>query len=288
MFFNLRDVPGLKKKPSTSELLDWLKLLLAEDIPPEALRSTDQKVFIPPLHGALLKNEQDVHLFERVVFMARAGRLGADMESRFIEPVTLRGAHATLEPLAPEHREPIARGGCRRRALAALVHVGAVAGDDGRVARRGARHARAAGRDAVRRPRRARAATSSAARATSTSTRSNRRLEIGHTWYAKRAQRTAINTECKLLLLTHAFETLGCIAVEFRTHWFNHASRSAIARLGAKQDGVLRNHQLLPDGSRRDTVVFSIIDGEWPAVRSHLKFLLDRRRAATCGDTGSP
>ena len=74
VFFNLRDVPGLKKKPSTSELLDWLKLLLAEDIPPEALRSTDRKAFIPPLHGALLKNEQDVHLFERVVFMARAGR----------------------------------------------------------------------------------------------------------------------------------------------------------------------------------------------------------------------
>jgi MoxR-like ATPase len=74
VFFNLRDVPGLKKKPSTSELLDWLKILLAEDIPPEALRSPDKKAFIPPLHGALLKNEQDVHLFERVVFMARAGR----------------------------------------------------------------------------------------------------------------------------------------------------------------------------------------------------------------------
>ena len=74
VFFNLRDVPGLKKKPSTSELLDWLKLLLAEDIPPEALHSTDRKAVSPPLHGALLKNEQDVHLFERVVFMARAGR----------------------------------------------------------------------------------------------------------------------------------------------------------------------------------------------------------------------
>jgi MoxR-like ATPase len=74
VFFNLREVPGLKKKPSTSELLDWLKILLAEDISPEALRSPDKKAFIPPLHGALLKNEQDVHLFERVVFMARAGR----------------------------------------------------------------------------------------------------------------------------------------------------------------------------------------------------------------------
>ena len=107
----------------------------------------------------------------------------------------------------------------------------------------------------------------------------NRRLEIGHTWYAKRAQRTAINTECKLLLLTHAFETLGCIAVEFRTHWFNHASRAAIARLGAKQDGVLRNHQLLPDGSKRDTVVFSIIDAEWVSVKRHLTFLLEQPRS---------
>jgi RimJ/RimL family protein N-acetyltransferase len=106
----------------------------------------------------------------------------------------------------------------------------------------------------------------------------NRRLEIGATWYAKRVQRTPVNTECKLLLLTHAFESLQCIAVEFRTHWFNHASRAAILRLGAKQDGVLRNHQLMPDGSKRDTVVFSILDGEWPAVRQHLRFQLDRPR----------
>jgi RimJ/RimL family protein N-acetyltransferase len=104
----------------------------------------------------------------------------------------------------------------------------------------------------------------------------NRRLEIGYTWYAKRTQRTAINTECKILLLTHAFETLKCIAVEFRTHWFNHASREAIARLGAKQDGVLRNHQISPDGSYRDTVVFSIIESEWPAVKQHLRYLLEK------------
>ncbi len=97
-----------------------------------------------------------------------------------------------------------------------------------------------------------------------------RRLEIGTTWYARSVQRSALNTECKKLLLKHAFESLGCLAVEFRTHWFNHASREAIARLGAKQDGVLRNHQRLPDGSLRDTVVFSIIDSEWPAVRRHL------------------
>ncbi|RPH42910.1 MAG: N-acetyltransferase [Burkholderiales bacterium] len=99
-----------------------------------------------------------------------------------------------------------------------------------------------------------------------------RRLEIGTTFYSASVQRSALNTECKRLLLQHAFEALGCIAVEFRTHWFNQRSREAIARLGAKQDGVLRNHQRLPDGSLRDTVVFSIIDSEWPAVKRHLGF----------------
>jgi RimJ/RimL family protein N-acetyltransferase len=99
-----------------------------------------------------------------------------------------------------------------------------------------------------------------------------RRLEVGTTFYAASVQRTGLNTECKRLLLEHAFERLGCLAVEFRTHWFNHRSREAIARLGAKQDGVLRNHQRLPDGSLRDTVVFSIIDSEWPAVKRHLAF----------------
>lgn len=107
----------------------------------------------------------------------------------------------------------------------------------------------------------------------------NRRLEIGHTWYAKRVQRTAVNTECKLLLLTHAFEALGCIAVEFRTSSFNFRSREAIARLGAKQDGILRNHQILPDGTLRDTVVFSIIAPEWPAVKRHLAYRLERPQA---------
>jgi RimJ/RimL family protein N-acetyltransferase len=106
----------------------------------------------------------------------------------------------------------------------------------------------------------------------------NRRLEIGSTWHAASAQRSGINREAKLLLLTHAFETLQCIAVEFRTHWMNHPSRAAIAALGAKQDGVLRNHQRLPDGSLRDTVVFSIIESEWPAVKRHLQHQLERHR----------
>nr|WP_223991392.1 GNAT family protein [Cupriavidus pampae] len=106
----------------------------------------------------------------------------------------------------------------------------------------------------------------------------NRRVEIGSTWYARRVQRGPLNTECKLMLLGYAFDKRHCIAVEFRTHWMNHQSRAAIARLGAKQDGVLRSHQRLPDGSLRDTVVFSIIASEWPMVRSHLQFQLARPR----------
>jgi RimJ/RimL family protein N-acetyltransferase len=97
------------------------------------------------------------------------------------------------------------------------------------------------------------------------------RLSIGYTWYAARVQRTGLNTEAKLLLLGHAFETLGCIAVALETSWFNHVSRAAIARLGAKQDGVLRNHRRHADGTIRDTVVFSIIDVEWPAVKANLQ-----------------
>ncbi len=103
----------------------------------------------------------------------------------------------------------------------------------------------------------------------------NNRLEIGYTWYSKSFQRTAVNTQCKYLLLNYAFENLGVVAVEFRTHWMNHASRNAIARLGAKQDGVLRRHVKMPDGTYRDTVVFSILDGEWPAVKSFLQFKME-------------
>jgi RimJ/RimL family protein N-acetyltransferase len=108
----------------------------------------------------------------------------------------------------------------------------------------------------------------------------NRRLEIGYTWYAERVQRTAVNTECKLMLLTHAFEHLGCIAVEFRTDWFNQRSQRAIERLGAHRDGVLRNAQIMPDGRIRDSVVYSIIDREWPAVKRHLELKLRRRSRA--------
>jgi N-acetyltransferase len=105
----------------------------------------------------------------------------------------------------------------------------------------------------------------------------NRRVEIGSTWYARRVQRSGLNTQCKLLLLTHAFEKLDCIAVEFRTHFFNHQSRRGIERLGAKQDGILRSHSIAPNGTLRDTVVYSIIASEWPTVKAHLNYQLNEK-----------
>jgi RimJ/RimL family protein N-acetyltransferase len=106
--------------------------------------------------------------------------------------------------------------------------------------------------------------------------RINRRVEIGSTWYAASVQRTGLNTEAKLLLLEYAFEQLGCIAVEFRTHFLNEQSRRAIERLGAKLDGILRCHSLAANGTLRDTCVYSIVAAEWPAVRSNLQWRLER------------
>ncbi|MFM8610417.1 MAG: GNAT family N-acetyltransferase [Burkholderiaceae bacterium] len=110
----------------------------------------------------------------------------------------------------------------------------------------------------------------------------NRRVEIGSTWYRRAVQRSAINSECKWMLLRHAFEQLNCIAVEFRTHFFNQQSRAGIERLGAKLDGVLRSHQICthPDapGSLRDTCVYSIIQSEWPSVKAHLQHQMSRAR----------
>jgi N-acetyltransferase len=200
-------------------------------------------------------------------------RVGLQTNTRFVEPVTLSGPHATLEPLARGHLVPIQAAAADGK-LWSLWYTSVPSPDK-----------TAEWLDIALDMRERLGAMPFVVRDNGTgdvvgSTRyfnvdaANRRLEIGHTWYARRAQRTAINTECKLLLLTHAFEELRCIAVEFRTHWFNHRSREAILRLGAKQDGVLRNHQLLPDGSRRDTVVFSIVDGEWLAVKQHLSHKL--------------
>jgi len=198
---------------------------------------------------------------------------------RFVLPVTLTGRHATLEPLAREH-EAAVRAAAADGELWRLWYTGVPAPDK-----------TAAWIDAALAMRENQGAMPFVIRDNASgdivgSTRcfnveaAHRRFEVGHTWHAKRAQRTAINTECKLLLLTHAFETLACIAVEFRTNFFNFPSRQAIARLGAKQDGVLRNHQLTPEGILRDTVVFSIIDSEWPAVKRNLQFLLERPRGA--------
>ncbi|MES2036219.1 MAG: GNAT family protein [Pseudomonadota bacterium] len=107
----------------------------------------------------------------------------------------------------------------------------------------------------------------------------NKRLEIGYTWYAQRVQRSPVNTECKLLLLGHAFEEFGCIAVEFRTDWFNRRSQAAIERLGAKRDAVLRNHMILPDGRIRDTVVYSILNSEWAGVKKNLQYMQTKYEA---------
>ncbi len=106
------------------------------------------------------------------------------------------------------------------------------------------------------------------------------RVEIGYTWYGQSRQRSHVNTTCKRLLLGHAFDTLGCAVVSFRTDNFNHASQRAIERLGAKRDGVLRHHMLRRDGTVRDTVVYSIVRGEWPEVRAQLDHLLAKER--TC------
>ncbi|MEO8848478.1 MAG: GNAT family protein [Casimicrobiaceae bacterium] len=197
--------------------------------------------------------------------------------TRFIEPVTLRGTHATLVPLEAKHADALARAAADG-SLNALWYTSVA--DPARmvewVASALTMRENLGAMPFV--------AIHNASGDVVGSTRyfnvdvDNRRLEIGHTWYARRVQRTAFNTECKLLLLAHAFDTLGCIAVELRTHWFNFASRAAIARLGARQDGVLRNHQVAADGSKRDTVVFSIIDNEWPAVQRHLRFQLQKPR----------
>lgn len=106
----------------------------------------------------------------------------------------------------------------------------------------------------------------------------NRRVEIGSTWYARSVQRTGLNTEAKWLLLTHAFERMMCIAVEFRTHLFNQESRRAIERLGAKLDGILRSHSIASNGTVRDTCVYSILASEWPAVRAHLEWQMEKPR----------
>jgi len=191
-----------------------------------------------------------------------------------LKPVTLTGEHARLEFLSADHTEGL------KAAIGNLwrLRVTAVPQPDGMAAEIGRRlglHAKgsmlpftvfdAAGKiagmttfmhiDAL-----------------------NRRVEIGSTWVAERVQRSAVNTSCKLLLLTHAFEALGCIAVEFRTHRLNTPSRRAIERLGAQLDGMLRAHSRSADGTLRDTAVYSITAAEWPTIKSHLQWQLEKPR----------
>jgi RimJ/RimL family protein N-acetyltransferase len=193
----------------------------------------------------------------------------------WLQPVTLRGEHVQLIPLAPEHAAGLAAAAAdgelwklwytsvpkpeemaaeiARRltlrdtgAMLPFTVVDAVSGElAGMTTYMNVDHA-------------------------------NRRVEIGSTWYAQRFQRTMLNTEAKLLLLAHAFETLDCIAAEFRTHFLNQQSRRAIERLGAKLDGVLRSHAIARNGTIRDTVVYSIIAPEWQAVRASLELKLNR------------
>ena len=108
--------------------------------------------------------------------------------------------------------------------------------------------------------------------------KANKRVEIGSTWYAKSVQRTSLNTECKLILLEHAFEVLNCICVEFRTHFMNHQSRKGIERLGAKLDGILRSNAIQKNGTIRDTAVYTIIQSEWSTVKANLEYQLTRER----------
>lgn len=193
--------------------------------------------------------------------------------SRWIDPVVLSGRHVTLEPLAHSHADDL-MAATRDGELWKLWYTQIPAPE-----------AVVSYIDTALEARECAGAMPFAVRhndsgAVIGSTRylnvdeTHHRLEIGYTWYARQAQRTAVNSECKLLLLEHAFESLDAIAIEFRTHWHNRASRAAIARLGAKQDGVLRQHQRAADGSYRDTVVFSILNSEWPTVRRSLHFSL--------------
>ena len=191
----------------------------------------------------------------------------------WLEPTTLRGAHARLEPLSQEHcdglTEAVKDGELWKLWYTAIPKPENMTKEIDR--RLGLQKAGTMLPFTV---------FDAAGKIAGMSTymnvdAANRRVEIGSTWYAARVQRSALNTQCKLLLLTHAFEKLDCIAVEFRTHFFNHQSRRGIERLGAKQDGILRSHQVTPNGTLRDTVVYSIIASEWPTVKAHLSYQLN-------------
>ncbi len=192
------------------------------------------------------------------------------------DSITLQGPHATLRPLSHEHHDALCEA-TRDGDLWKLWYtsIPSPEGMRAEIARR--LDLRAAGSMLPF------AVFDAAGRAVGMTTYMNidavnKRVEIGSTWYGQSAQRTPLNTQCKRLLLGHAFEALACIAVEFRTHRLNTQSRRAIERLGAQLDGILRAHAVAADGSLRDTAVYSIVAGEWPAVRSHLDWQLAKPR----------
>lgn len=196
----------------------------------------------------------------------------------FIEPVTLKGTHATLAPLSQDHHDGLVDA-VRDGELWKLWYtvIPAPDGMKAEIDRRLGLFAKGAMLPFT--------VFDTSGRVAGMTTYMNvdaasRRVEIGSTWYRAGVQRTALNTECKRMLLAHAFERLGCIAVEFRTHVLNRQSRQGIERLGAKFDGQLRSHQIMPNGTIRDTVVYSIIASEWPTVRAHLEWQLARPRPA--------
>ena len=197
--------------------------------------------------------------------------------SDFFEPTTLNGRHVRLLPLAVDHHDGLVAA-VRDGELWRLWYTAAPAPETMRAEidrRIGLRNAGSMLPFTV-----VDAATGEVVGMTTYMNVDpvNRRVEIGSTWYASRVQRTALNTEAKLLLLGHAFERLGCIAVEFRTHIMNGQSRRAIERLGAKLDGILRNHSVAANGTVRDTCVYSVLNSEWPTVRAHLQWQMERPR----------
>ena len=194
----------------------------------------------------------------------------------FLQPVTLKGRHATLAPLSAAHLAGL-QDAARDGELWKLWYT-AVPSPEGMAAEIGRRLALQATGSML-----PFAVLDASGRIVGMTTymhidATHHRVEIGSTWTAASAQRSALNTQCKRLLLGHAFDTLACIAVEFRTHRLNTQSRRAIERLGAQLDGVLRSHQRSPNGALRDTAVYSITAAEWPAVRAHLDWQLTRPR----------
>ncbi len=196
----------------------------------------------------------------------------------WLQPITLRTPRATLEPLGPTHHDGLVEA-VKDGELWKLWYTRIAAPEDMRaeIDRRLGLQAAGSMLPFV-------VVDNETGRVAGMTTYMNvdaqsHRVEIGSTWYRKSVQRTSLNTHCKLALLTHAFETLECIAVEFRTGFFNQASRRAIERLGARLDGVLRSHQRNADGSLRDTCVYSVVASEWPSVRNHLQWQIERHRA---------